>query len=70
MPRRSRYQQGSVQREKRRSAADVRVFRWSESTFDGASKHRKAVVGTVEAFPTEASALKAAKASAQPTRTA
>jgi hypothetical protein len=60
--RRTRYQQGSVQREKRQSGADVWVFRWWESTFDGTSKRRKAIVGTVEAFPTEASALKAAKA--------
>jgi len=51
-----------VQREKRQSGADVWVFRWWESTFDGTSKRRKAIVGTVEAFPTEASALKAAKA--------
>jgi len=58
----ARYQQGSVQREKRQSGADVWVFRWWESTFDGTSKRRKAIVGTVEAFPTEASALKAAKA--------
>ncbi len=62
MPRRTRYQQGSVQREKRQSGADVWVFRCWESTFDGTSKRRKAIVGTVEAFSTEASALKAAKA--------
>jgi hypothetical protein len=62
MPRRTRYQQGSVQREKRQSGSDVWVFRWWESTFDGKSKRRKAIVGIVEAFPTEASALKAAKA--------
>jgi hypothetical protein len=37
---------------------DVWVFRWWESTNDGTSKRRKAIVGTVEAFPTEASALK------------
>ena len=47
MPRRTRYQQGSVQREKRQSGADVWVFRWWESTFDGTSKRRKAIVGTV-----------------------
>jgi hypothetical protein len=51
-----------VQREKRQSGADVWVFRWWESTFDGTNKRRKAIVGTVQAFPTEASALKAAKA--------
>jgi hypothetical protein len=36
--------------------------REQQTTFDGTSKRRKAIVGTVEAFPTEASALKAAKA--------
>jgi hypothetical protein len=47
MPRRTRYQQGSVQREKRQSGTDVWVFRWWESTFDGTSKRRKAIVGPV-----------------------
>jgi len=62
MSRRIRYQQGSVQREKRQSGSDVWVFRWWEATTDGKSKRRKAIVGTVQALPTEASALKAAKA--------
>jgi|UniRef100_A0A7V4XRB4 integrase len=62
MNRRTRYQQGSVQREKRQRGTDVWVFRWWETTSDGTSKRRKAIVGTVQVFPTEASALKAAKA--------
>jgi len=62
MSRRTRYQQGSVQREKRRSGPDVWVFRWWESGFDGTSRHRKAIVGTVQVLPTEAMALKAARA--------
>ena len=62
MPRRTRYQQGSVQREKQQSGSDVWVFRWWEATADGGTKRRKAIVGTVQALPTEASALKAAKA--------
>src|SRR4051812_41093557 len=62
MPRRTRYQQGSVQREKRQSGSDVWVFRWWEFTSNGKSKRRKAIVGTVQTLPTEASALKAAKA--------
>jgi integrase len=62
MPRRTRYQQGSVQREKRQSGSDVWVFRWWEATANGGTKRRKAIVGTVQAFSTEASALKAAKA--------
>ncbi len=57
MSQRTRYQQGSVQREKRRSGPDVWVFRWRETGTDGESKYRKAIVGTVDAL-----ALKAAQA--------
>jgi integrase len=62
MFRRTRYQQGSVQREKRRKGPDVWVYRWYEVGSDGESKYRKAIVGTVLTFPTEAVALKAAQA--------
>jgi integrase len=51
-----------VQREKRRSGPDVWVYRWYEVGSDGASKYRKAIVGTVLTFPTEVAALKAAHA--------
>ena len=62
MNRRTRYQQGSVQREKRRSGPDVWIFRWREIGPDGKGKQRKAIVGTVTTLSTEASALKAAQA--------
>ena len=62
MSRRTRYQQGSVQREKRRSGPDVWIFRWREIGPDGKNKQRKAIVGTVASLTTEASALKAAQA--------
>jgi len=62
MFRRTRYQQGSVQREKRKSGPDVWVYRWYEVGSDGASKYRKAIVGTVLTLPTEVAALKAAHA--------
>ncbi len=62
MPRRTRYQQGSVQCEKRRNGPSVWVFRWWQSTSDGGNKRRKAVVGTIAAYPTEAAALRAAQA--------
>lgn len=62
MFRRTRYQKGSVQREKRRSGPDVWVYRWYEAGSDGASKYRKVVVGTVLTLPTETVALKAAQA--------
>ena len=62
MPRRTRYQQGSVQRERRRSGPDVWIFRWYETGTDGKNKYRKAIVGTVISLANEASALKAAQA--------
>lgn len=62
MSRRIRYQQGSVQREKRHNGSDVWIFRWRETGTDGSSKYRKAIVGTVASLTTEASALKAAQA--------
>jgi integrase len=51
-----------VQREKRRRGPNVWVYRWYEVGSDGTSKYRKAIVGTVLTFPTEAVALKAAHA--------
>ena len=62
MSRRTRYQQGSVQREKRQSGPDVWIFRWYETGTDGKTRYRKAIVGTVEALTNETSALKAAQA--------
>jgi hypothetical protein len=62
MFRRTRYQQGSVQREKRHSGPDVWIFRWREIGPDGRSRQRKAIVGTVATSSTEASALKVAHA--------
>ena len=62
MFRRTRYQQGSVQREKRRQGPDAWVYRWYEVGSDGANKYRKVIVGNVVTLPTEAVALKAAHA--------
>ena len=62
MSRRTRYQEGSVQREKRRRGPDVWVFRWYETATDGKSSYRKVIVGTVTTLANEASALKAAQA--------
>jgi integrase len=61
MLRRTRYQQGSVQREKRRSGPDVWIYQWYETGTDGKSKYRKAIVGTVNTLANETSALKAAQ---------
>ena len=61
--RRARYQQGSLQREKRqRSGETVWVFRWREVQMDGTKKYRKAVIGTVSEYKTESEAQKAADA--------
>jgi integrase len=62
MSRRTRYQQGSVQREKRHSGPDVWIYRWYETGTDGNSKYRKAIVGTVATLANQTSALKAAQA--------
>ncbi|MEO7028141.1 MAG: site-specific integrase [Acidobacteriaceae bacterium] len=62
MNRRTRYQQGSVQREKRQSGSDVWIYRWYETGTDGTSKYRKVIVGTVATLANKASALKAARA--------
>jgi len=62
MTRRTRYQQGSVQRSKRNKGPDVWIFRWREIGPDGKSVQRKAVIGTIITLPSEAAALKAANA--------
>lgn len=62
MARRTRYQQGSVQRSKRQKGPDVWVFRWREIGTNGKSLQRKAVLGTIITLPSEAAALKAANA--------
>jgi len=46
MSRRTRYQQGSVQRERRQSGSDVWIFRWRQTGPDGSGKQRKAIVGS------------------------
>lgn len=59
--RRARHQKGSLQREKRKKSGEtVWVFRWYEIQLDGAKKYRKAVIGTVTEYRTEAEAQKAA----------
>ncbi len=61
--RRVRHQRGSLQREKRqRTGETVWVLRWYEIQLDGTKRYRKAVIGTVDEFRTEAEAQKAADA--------
>ncbi len=61
MSRRTRYQQGSAQREERLSGSDVWIYRWYETGTDGTSKYRKVIAGTVATLANEASALKPPK---------
>lgn len=59
MFRRTRYQQGSLQRIARKRGPDCWFFRWYEFDAKGRKRYRKAVVGSVEEYPTEASAQNA-----------
>jgi len=61
LAKRTRYQYGSVEIDKRVKGPDVWIYRWWETTSDGRKKRRGFTVGTVEEYKTEAHALKAAE---------
>jgi integrase len=56
---RTRFQAGSLVKEKRQRQADVWVYRWREQGQDGSVKRRKVILGTVEQYRTESQAKKA-----------
>jgi integrase len=56
---RERYQLGSITREKRKYGAAVWTLRWRETDAQGHTIRRKEIIGTVEEYPTKASAQKA-----------
>lgn len=58
---RTRYQQGSIRRVKRKKGPDVWVFRWLNTTADGSRKENNRVIGTVLEYRTKAAAEKAAE---------
>jgi hypothetical protein len=60
--RRARHQKGSLQRVKRKSGESVWIFRWYEVHLDGTKRNRKAVIGSVQEYRTEADAQRAADA--------
>ena len=62
MAERTRFQKGSLQRVARRSGPDCWVFRWWDEDASGKRVRRKSMIGSVEQYPTEASAQKAATA--------
>jgi integrase len=59
MKTRDRYQNGSIRREARKHGAAVWTLRWRETDAQGHSIRRKEIIGTVEEYPTKASAQKA-----------
>jgi integrase len=61
LAKRTRYQYGSVEIDKRVTGPDVWLYRWWEPTSNGRRKRRGFTVGTVEQYKTEAHALKAAE---------
>jgi integrase len=61
LAKRTRYQYGSVEIDKRKKGPDVWLYRWWESTSDGGRRRRGFTVGTVEQYRTESQALKAAE---------
>jgi len=61
LAKRTRYQYGSVEINKRVTGPDVWLYRWWESTSDGRRTRRGFTVGTIEQYKTEAHALKAAE---------
>ncbi len=56
---RERYQNGSIRREARKHGAAVWTLRWRETDSNGQTIRRKEIIGTVEEYPTKASAQKA-----------
>jgi integrase len=62
MFRRTRYQQGTLDRVKRKEGPDCWIFRWRETDDSGKRVRRNKVVGTVEEYPTETKAMIAAEA--------
>lgn len=58
---RTRYQYGRVEPSPRANGPNVWVYRWRESNPDGKSSRKSTIIGTVEEYPTQAHALRAAE---------
>ena len=56
---RTRYQQGCLTKEERKTGPDVWVFYWRETDDSGKRRQRKKLVGTVEQYRSESAAKKA-----------
>lgn len=62
MFKRTRYQQGSLQRIARKRGSDCWIFRWYEIQTDGTKRYRQAMLGSVEEYKTETEAQRVADA--------
>ena len=62
MFKRTRFQNGHLKREERKTGPDVWTFRWRETVTNGRRINRKVVVGTVNQYKTETAANKAVAA--------
>lgn len=58
---RTRYQFGGLERKTRKHGPDVWAYRYRELQPDGTVKHKSKMLGTVEQYPSEAQAWKAAE---------
>lgn len=58
--RRARYQQGSLERIRRKDGSMIWRYRWRETAADGTRKRRATIIGSLDKYPTESSAQAAA----------
>jgi integrase len=58
---RTHYQFGSLERKKRKDGPDAWAYRYRQLQPDGSVRHKSKVIGTVEQYPTESQAWKAAE---------
>jgi hypothetical protein len=58
---RTRYQFGSLEKKERKKGPEGWVFRYRQTQPDGTTKRRSKMIGTVEQYPTESEAWKAAE---------
>src|SRR5450631_1854604 len=61
MFRRTRYQDGNIERVRRKRSPDYWALRWWETDSRGKRIRRNSIIGLVTEYPTEASARKAAE---------
>jgi hypothetical protein len=59
MFKRTSFQHGSLKREKRKLGPDVWIYRWRETGPDGIGRKPKAIIGSVDQFPSQALARRA-----------